>query len=417
MLKISHNKFLNIKKYSFKVISLVLTLVLVVAVFSISAFAGEYTDVNKSKYHLANWYGLNELPYGENSGVVYLKGWNGSKWLDLTICFNKCTPLAEVVGDSGSVFDSTGITNNAIIDNFTYDHMWGLKSGDTANGNSFYFSCITDSPVYYTYGNTGEQWKTMTWSYVSEVVYVSRYSYTYDSELEHNIISVEPQKQYRTVYVYLDVSLGSLGFDVVTGTGKAWYVYSNYLMINNLSGNYEKDTYELHAISFNTPKDSNYTGNYQYPSTKQDVYYYAYACYPTSDCLRDWQLYSLESKKYDLLNEMLPSLEQQLYFISDNTSEIVDLLQTIVTGGEDYPSGGLLNDKTYSDKVDSVMGSISSDTSAGDYIKTLSSSFVVIKGIWNKIVDLFGLYSVIGLLLFLAFTAYLLGRALKGRDS
>ena len=62
-----------------KVLCVVLTLSLIVTVFTISVTAGEYTDVNKSKYHLANWYGLDELPYGENSGVVYLKFHNGSK--------------------------------------------------------------------------------------------------------------------------------------------------------------------------------------------------------------------------------------------------------------------------------------------------------------------------------------------------
>ena len=83
---------------------------------------------------------------------------------------------------------------------------------------------------------------------------------------------------------------------------------------------------------------------------------------------------------------------------------------------EDYPSGGLLNDKSYSDQIDGVIGEVKTDTSASQYITSLSASFIVIRGIWDKIVNTFGFASVIGLLLFLAFVAYLLGRALKGRS-
>lgn len=409
MFKISRNK-LFFQKVMKIVLSVVLTLSLVTTVFYFPASAGEYTDINKSKYHLANWYGLEELPYGENSGVVYLRGWNGSKWLDLTICFNKCTPMVDIVGNAGSLFASTNFNENAIIDNFTYDHLWGLKSGDTSNGNSFYFSCITDSPVYYTYGNTGEQWKTMSWSYVSEAVYVPRYT-TSSSGGEVSTV-VTPTKQYRTVYVYLDVSLGSLGFNVVTGSGRAWFVYSNYLMVNNLSGNYGKDYIDYYAMTFNTPKDSQYTGNYQYPTTKQDVYYYAYCYYPTSECLRDWQLYdSLNS-----VSSKLTTTNGYLYLLVDNTNEIIDLLKDISTGGEPYPSEGLLNDNKFSDKVNGVIGDITVDTGSSSYISSLSASFSTILLLWKSIVLKFSLEPVIGLLLFLAFVAYLLGRALKGRS-
>ena len=81
-----------------KVLFVVLTLSLIVTVFTISATAGEYPYINKSKYHLANWYGLDELPYGNDTGVVYLRHNNGKKWIDLSICFDKCTPISQYFG-------------------------------------------------------------------------------------------------------------------------------------------------------------------------------------------------------------------------------------------------------------------------------------------------------------------------------
>lgn len=388
------------RKLIYTFICVLLTLSLVTTVFFIPVHAANNTAFNFSKYHLANWYGLDELPFGDDSGVVYLRTYNGQKWVDLTICFNKCTPLYDFNGKV-STADYDG---NSIIKNFTLSHLWGLKTGDKAHGNSFYFSCVSDSPIYYTYGNVGENWNTVPWSYVSQRVKLVQPE-------EPDTATSTPV--YRTVYVYLDVSLGSLGFNV--GSEQTWWVYSNKVMINNLSGNYEKDCLELHAITFNTPKDSEYSGCSNYNLAKTDVLDYAFACYPSSACLRDWQLFSLESQYFDSFNYLFMDISDTLLYISDNTAEILECMKTIATGGEPYPNGGLLNDSTYSDSIDSAMGSISTDTSAANYIKSLSASFMVIKGLWDKIVNIFGLYPVIGLLLFLAFTAYLLGRALKGR--
>lgn len=395
-----------------KILSFVLIFVLTISVFSLTAFAGEYTDTNKSKYHLANWYGLDELPYGENSGVVYLKFHNGSKWIDLTICFNKCTPMAQYVG---SLDSPSNYENNVIIKDFACSHLWGLKSGAKVSlGNSFYFSCVSDSPVLYTFGNTGENWKELKWSYVSTPVYR-------DFETVDGQLGTLPS--YKTCYVYLDVPLSTIGFHMQTDA--RWYCYSNQLMVNNLSGNYSKDNIDLIAITYNVPRDSNYSGTDSYNTVKTDIAEYAYACYPSSECLRDWQLWDLENKNFKKISDSLSMLDN-LYFslggiegaIYDQNEKLDQMNETLnqIMHPEDYPSGGLLNDKSYSDQIDGVIGDINTDTSASQYITSLSASFIVIRGIWDKIVNTFGFAPVIGLLLFLAFVAYLLGRALKGRS-
>lgn len=404
-------KFGNDNEYKFgtvlkKVLCIALTLALVVAVFTISATAGEYTSVNKSKYHLANWYGLDELPYGNDTGVVYLHTFT-TKNIDLTITFDKCTPMSQYVGslDSPSNYD-----NNVIIKDFVCSHLWGIKL-KTSNGH-FLFSCVSDSPILYTYGNTGENWKTLTWSYVSTPVY--RSFETVDG-------SLGTQPSYKTCYVYLDIDLSTIGFNV--SSGSLYSVRSNYLAIDNLSGNYTKNNTELYAISFQRPLDSQ--ANEYRLDTSSTWVPYLFSCYPTSSCLRDWQLFDLENKNFKKILDCLSTLDD-LYFslggiegaIYDQNEKLDQMNETLnqIMHPEDYPSGGLLNDKSYSDKVDGLLGDVKSDTSASQYITSLSASFIVIRGIWDKIVNSFGFAPVIGLLLFLAFVAYLLGRALKGRS-
>lgn len=414
MLKFGHSKY----NFLFKSFSLFLALVFTVAVFSISAVAGEYTESNRSNYHLANWYGLDELPYGDDTGVVYLKT-NKEKWYDLTICFDKCTPLSQFVGDLGSVSQNTGI-ENSILQNFVYSHIWGLQTGATKNGNSFYLSCITDSPILYTYGNTGEDWKTLPWTYISQVVYTTQTMFASSGGSGTVDSSDSNVRRYKTVYVYLDVDLGQYGFSVQSD--HRYYCYSNKLMTNSLSSNYVKDGIELHAITLNVPHDSQYKGTDTYNTAKTDAPY-AYSCYPSSACLRDWKRWEEENKQYQQVFMLLTNLDyelgqtlEQLQFISEDTYKIRELLENIATGGKEYPSGGTLNDSSMSDQVDSIMGDISTDTSSANFIQTLSASFIVIRGLWDKIIGIFGLYGLIGLLLFLAFTAYLLGRALKNRS-
>ena len=111
----------------------------------------------------------------------------------------------------------------------------------------------------------------------------------------------------------------------------------------------------------------------------------------------------------------LGNIEGAIYEQNEMINQMNDTLSQIMHP-EDYPAGGLLNDKSFSDKLDGVLGDINTDTSASQYITSLSASFIVIRGIWDKIVNSFGFAPVIGLLLFLAFVAYLLGRALKGRS-
>ena len=399
-----------------KVLCVVLTLSLIVTVFTISATAGEYTYINKSKYHLANWYGLDELPYGDDTGVVYLRHHNGSKWIDLTICFDKCTPISLYLG---SLDDIENYEDNSIIKDFNCSHLWGLKSGGALapDANRFLFSCVSDSPILYTYGNTGEDWKTLPWTYVSTPVQRS----TWNADLQNGNVTPGTFPSYKTCYVYLDVDLSSYGF-IPKSMTKYW-VYSNKLMVNNLSGNYEKDNVDFYGVTFNIPHDSQYSGSSTYFSQGNEITEYALACYPSSDCLRDWQLMAKQNswytKFFDSLKRIEDNQQKTLTFQTDVKSKLDEMNDTLsqIMHPEDYPSGGLLNDKSMSDKLDGVLGDISSDTSAGNFINTLSASFMVIRGIWDKIVSTFGLYSVIGLLLFLAFTAYLFGRALKGRDS
>lgn len=406
MLKSSNDKVNNVHKVPLKVLCTFLTLALVITGFIIPVSAGQYTDHNRSNYHLANWYGLDELPYGNDSGVVYLKTYNGTKWVDLTICFNKLTPLSDYVGSLADADDYN--KDNIIIKEFTYNYMWGLQSGARSNGNSFYFSCISDTPVYYTYGNTGEDWKTLPWSYCSSVV-------RHDKGDGSTIVP-----SYKTCYVYLDVDLGKYGFSIPSDT--RWWCYSNKLMTNFLSSNYQKDNVDLFAITFNTPCDSQYKGTTSYNTAKTDVEY-AYCCYPSSECLRDWTRWDQENSYYQLFFQQLNAISnmqdqmfEQLQFISEDTLEIKELLKNIATGGQEYPADGSFTDDSLSSKVDSIIGDINTSNNDWQFIQTLSSSFIVIRGLWDKIISLFGLYGVIGLLLFLAFTAYLLGRALKGRD-
>lgn len=421
----SSNKFFKLRTVLFKVLCIVLTLSLVTTIFTISATAGEYTSVNKSKYHLANWYGLDELPYGDDTGVVYITFYDRVKLknIDLTICFNKCTPLVDIVGDRGSVTLTDSSNENAIIDNFTYSHLWGLQTGNvTSSGNSFLFSCISDSPVYYTFGNTGESWKTLQWSYISEAVYITQTDFYSDDGSGEVKTQDMPVKTWRTVYCYLNVDLSKYGLYLPSDT--EYLIYSNKLMVNSLASNYGKDYISYYAMSFNTPLDSQISSKFTYNTARTDSAY-LYACYPSSSCLRDWQLFELENSHFAKISEYLSTFDN-IYFslgtIADemyNQTALLEEMDSVLNqmlNPESYPDGGLLNDNTYSSQLDGVVGDVEVNTDASEYITTLSASFIVIRGIWDKIVNSFGFAPVIGLLLFLAFVAYLLGRALKGRS-
>ena len=106
-----------------KVLCVVLTLSLIVTVFTISVTAGEYNDVNKSKYHLANWYGLDELPFGDDSGVLYLHTYTDRN-IDLTLVYDKCTPLSQF---NGNVFVDNFDTNS-ISKNFVLSHLFSIRA-------------------------------------------------------------------------------------------------------------------------------------------------------------------------------------------------------------------------------------------------------------------------------------------------
>lgn len=391
-----------------KVLCIALTLALVVTVFTISATAGEYTSVNKSKYHLANWYGLDELPFGTDSGVLYLHTYK-DKNIDLTMVFDKCTPLSQFNGNVYvDDFDSNSITKN-----FVLSHLFSLRA-DSSSGH-LVVSFISDSPVFYTYGNTGEDWHTLPWTSISQRV--TLVGLKYGSELPDT--SYTPV--YRTCYVYLDVDLSLYGFDITSKN--LFSAYSNKIAIQDIKSDFYKDSLELSQINLQRPYDSQH-GLY-YVSFNSRYVPYIYACYPSSECLRDWQLFDNENKNFQALFDRLEELENLNYYIGEmmnlmfeQNEKLDQMNETLnqIMHPEDYPSDGLLNDKSLSDKVDGVIGDIKTDTSASQYITSLSASFIVIRGIWDKIVNTFGFASVIGLLLFLAFVAYLLGRALKGRS-
>lgn len=392
-----------------KVFCVVLTLSLIVTVFTISATAGEYTDVNKSKYHLANWYGLDELPYGDDSGVLYLHTYTDRN-IDLTLVFDKCTPLSQF---NGNVFVDNFDTNS-ITKNFVLSHLFSIRADTTSK--HLVVSFISDSPVLYTYGNTGENWKTLPYTSVSQrITLVGRKHGDSQSDTSYTRV-------YRPCYVYLDVDLSLYGFDITSKNPLK--VYSNKIAIADIAHDFTKDSLELSVVNLQRPQDSQFPAFYVAFDTR--YVFYSFACYPTSECLRDWQLFANENKNFQELFNKLSELDNlgynlgtmlQLQFEqNDKLGQMNDTLNQIMHP-EDYPENGLLNDKSYSDSVDGLLGNIKSDTSASQYITSLSASFIVIRGIWDKIVNSFGFSAVIGLLLFLAFVAYLLGRALKGRSS
>lgn len=391
-----------------KVLCVVLTLSLIVTVFTISVTAGEYNDVNKSKYHLANWYGLDELPFGDDSGVLYLHTYTDRN-IDLTLVYDKCTPLSQF---NGNVFVDDFDTNS-ISKNFVLSHLFSIRANTSTK--HLVVSFISDNPVFYTYGNTGEDWKTLPWTSISQRITLVGPKHG-DSQSDTSYTRV-----YRPCYVYLDVDLSLYGFDITSKN--ALKVYSNKIAIQDIASDFTKDSLELSTINLQRPLDSQH-GAYYIPFVSRYVSY-MFACYPTSECLRDWQLFANENRNFQELFDKLSELDNlgfnlgtllELQFEqNDMLGQMNDTLNQIMHP-EDYPADGLLKDKSMSDKLDGVIGNVKIDSSASQYITSLSASFIVIRGIWDKIVNFFGFAPVIGLLLFLAFVAYLLGRALKGRS-
>ena len=403
----SSNKSFKLCKVLIKVLCIILTLSLVTTIFTISATAGAYNDVNKSGYHFANWFGLDELPYGSDTGVLYMRVefhddyWDTDSHKDLTIFFDKLSILDNFRGNL-----TTDDLKKTLVNQCSESHCFSAK----LLGDDLKISFISDSPVYYTFANTFDTFIEVPSSQRSLPISVTDSQGTLTSTFVN-------------YYYGYDISLRSYFVWPSAGSFKCYFL-SNVLLLDWDSFN----SAELIKFNYKNPRSSQAIDNggslwSDYRNLNASSPYdwgtitYYFRAYPTSDCLRDWQLYKMENAKFDELIEALSASDYSglLTRIADNTDDIKDSVNKILNP-EAYPDGGLLNDKTYSDQLDGVVGDVEVNTDASEYITTLSASFIVIRGIWDKIVNSFGFAPVIGLLLFLAFVAYLLGRALKGRS-
>lgn len=404
----SSDKFSKLRTVLFKVLCIVLTLSLVTTIFTISATAGVYTDVNKSGYHIANWFGLDELPYGTDTGVFYMRvEFYDSRYpnedpghKDLTFFFNKLSILDNFRGNL-----TTDDLKKTLVNQFSDSHCFSVK----LVGADLKVSFISDSPVYYTWGDS--------WDTFIEIPASQRSIPISITDTQGNLTST-----FVNYYYAYDVSMLE-HFDWNSNNVFKCYFLSNVMLLdwNSFSSS------ELIKFNYKNPLMSQFIDNggslYRYTGITPTSTYdfgtpsYFYRAFPTSECLRDWQLYKMENSKFDELISALSASDYSglLTRIADNTDEIKDSVNKILNP-EAYPDSGMLNDNTYSSQVDGVVGDVEVNTDASEYITTLSASFIVIRGIWDNIVNSFGFAPVIGLLLFLAFVAYLLGRALKGRS-
>ncbi len=370
-----------------------------------SAFAGEYTDVNKSGYHLANWWGLDELPFGEDSGVLYLKGSkienNVQKDVDLTICFDKFSALDIY---NGTIQRPGG--ENIILQNYTISHLWNATFTFVSSKNSLTFRCYSDSPVYYMYGNTGESWKEIP---AEQTQFTSA---TLDDTMPDGYGFVE-----RLAY-YTVVNLVDIGFTLSSNS----FAMSNQLQCANF-------TNDTDVFSFVTPTNDGSLYNISW----NDVIPYIYRAYPTSECLRDWQLYAMENEQYEFLNNKVSILlgvaDAQLgwlEFISMDVMEnlpsinqtLMDIKHILVSLYSGPPFDDPTDDNTdFSDSVGSYFGKDNQipDSGSNTVAQNFGSAFLFIRNQFDKLIDLTDTRYIIIFLLGMAFIAYTLGRVIKNK--
>lgn len=376
----------------------------------VSLAAANYSTINDTVYKSADAFGLEELPYGEDTGVVQFQ--YGDNYLTL-------------------YFDKLSIYSDYSIEDYEYtnlsDYYWNVHYVVNADGTYDYkFNIESDNPIYYktSYDSTHKFSSTIGKQTTRDVYYVDEYY-----ELNGSPLPVMQTKTY-VIYTLNDFLLSSIVPSTWTLTGER-RVYSNC---------YQSNLTRIGDDFFYLPqKASGQTNFVNGSSVGYNVEYYPTCEYLQNSQIRStlanqwYMLMSIDDKIDAVLTELysvnyyLSAIDDNIQYIYNDVTlylplieydlaEMLAVLQEMKSGPEYDSSQGIGSNTEFGDAFgnltdDTVVPGIGTDS----IVHSLGNSFLFIRSMFDKITVDLNLVYVISFLLGLSFIAYVLGRVIKNK--
>lgn len=385
-----------------------LILSLTLCYFTISSSASDYSDLNDTVYWSADYYALEELPYGEDTGVIQF--WYGSDKY-LTFYFDKL-----------SIYESYNRTDIDMgvdkLPTYAKDHYWQVFWDSSSGVYDYRLNIVSDSPIYYT-----TSYDTSLHSGgISKTVYVPLYGLEDGS-------TVASQSQSYDVYEYKDLMLSEIVNWTILGNENNRSVVSNCCQYRITSGRYS--VYPALGTSFTNMRHGSQVG--------YDISYY-----PTLEYLQNINIRDILLNQFDVMKEqleyiqyiygdmwtvnyyldcilnadlsILTNVETYLPLMETRLLDIYNVLLEIKSGPEYDSSQGIGSNTEFGDTAGGLMQDTEVPSIGTDSIQSnLGSSFLFIRNMFDWVTGNFNLVYIISFLLGLSFIAYVLGRVIKNK--
>lgn len=400
------------KRITTRIFATFLILSLTLCYFTIGVSASDYSESNDTVYKSADYWGLEELPFGVNTGVVQFQYNEGY----LTLYFDRLSVFDKANFDTiGSDFASQ----------YSEDHYWKVLYDDTSGKLDYLFSCVSDSPIYYktTYRENGSFNSTIG---RIEHFIVPYFMYLDGDPFQENVsFKVYEVEDFRLSELVpdwtIDISLGSRRvysncFQLDSSTNVFYYPFkasgpTNWINGNNVGYNveYYPSVEYLQNVSL---RDSILTEFFRVRSELVDV----------NNHLYNANVY-LEQMSMYLAN--IDTMTQSIQFLLDvympllnyNLGEILTKLDEIKTGPEYDSSQGIGSNTEFGDAVGGLIDDdvVMPNNRIDDIQSNLGDSLLFIRRMFDRITSRFNLTYIISFLLGLSFIAYVLGRVISNK--
>lgn len=402
----------NGAKQLFKIMTTFLIISVTLFYTSITAFASNYVGMNDTVYKGADYWGLEELPYGVDTGVVQFQ--YGSNYL--TIYFDRL-----------SIFDdyNTSELDTGTNHWWTYvnNHYWSCFFDNSSGEWDYLLNITSDSPIYYkkSYASGGffnSQIGTV------ETVYLSVNGY-----VDGTFMNGAGGTQSHKVYSLTDYRLSQLAGDWTLSDSSAQRrIYSNCYQFK-LSGAENNPYYVPCPAGGVTPTMT---------QGRQVGYYVEY--YPSCEYLQNSSIREELKAQFEVLDGIwvdtsnilneLYNVNDYLDVISKNVDNVefylssyyprfllgIQQIIALLEGPEYDSSSGIGSNTEFGDTAGGLMqDTVVPDVGTDSIVTNLGNSFLFIRNMFDRVTSEFNLVYVISFLLGLSFIAYVLGRVIKNK--
>lgn len=395
------------KRITIRIFATFLILSLTLCYFTIGVSASDYSESNDTVYKSADYWGLEELPYGVDTGVVQFQYDQGY----LTLYFDRL-----------SIYDDFDISIFNETWSFIYDHYWSAYWDNSSGAWDYKINIMSDSPVYYKKSYTSNGiFSSSIGSLTTETVWYP----DGNSGIEF------------PVYLLEDYSLSSL----VSG----WTLNSNQANRRVYSNCYQISQRTINGYPYYIPARAG--GSTVNPSNLSQIGYNV-EYYPSVEYLQNVSLrYSILDEFYKVRTELIDvnshlynvnvyieeiamyianisTMTESIQFLLDmylpllnyNLGEILEKLDEIKTGPEYDSSQGIGSNNEFGEAVGGLTENTDVPNIGTESITTnLGNSFLFIRNMFNRITGEFKLNYVIAFLLGMSFIAYTLGRVISNK--